>query len=137
MDEQIEQPILDEAALALIERKRAASRREQRKREDYRHQVRRQTGGASYRKAVRRLPHLERKIHRHQLNTATRRALRDQDAADNGAGELDAIKHARAGISNNFMRRRREIPLAESISWRRQKRRQLIGRRVRSRQGDQ
>ena len=134
MDEQIEQPILDEAALALIERKRATSRREQRKHEDYRHQVRRHSGGASYRKVIRRLPHLERKIHRHQLNTATRRALRDQDAADNGAGELAAIKHSRT--STDLMRWRREIPLAESIEWRREKRRRLSGRRARSRRSD-
>jgi hypothetical protein len=131
MDEQSEQPALDEAVIELIERRRAASRREQRKQLDYRHQSRRHSGGTAYRKVVRRLPHLERKIHRHHLNAATRRVLRDETAAESGAGELAALRHTRT--STNLLRWRREIPLAESIEWRLSKRRQLFGRKARKR----
>jgi hypothetical protein len=131
MDEQPEQPAIDEAVIELIERKRAASQREQRKQLDYRHQVRPATGGADYRKAVKRLPRLERKIHRRRLNVVTRRALRDEAAAETGAGELVAIRHTRT--SSKLMRWDNKIPLAEAIAFRWHKRRKLIGRKARER----
>lgn len=93
----------------LPERKQSPYRKKQL---DYKHQVRLlSSGNRGYRRALKLLPHIERRSYRRALDAATNAARRDEDAELTSADNLKTVK--RSMFSRLVSRK--AVPLREAL----------------------
>ncbi len=114
-----------EEDVKLPERKQSPFRKKQL---DYKHQVRLvSSGNRGYRKALKLLPHIERRSFRHALDAVTQAARRDDDAGLTVNDDLKTLKRS------NFTRlvTRKTLPLREALQ---RKQEHRVERATRNRQ---
>ncbi len=98
-----------EDEVVLPERKQSPFRKKQL---DYKHQVRLESSGnRGYRKALKLLPHMERRSFRHALDAATQAARRDEDARLTVKDDLKTLKRS----SFTRLVARKTLPLREVL----------------------
>ena len=103
----------------------------QKKQRDYKHESRLvSSGNRGYRKALKLLPHLERRTYRRVLNAATSAARRDEEAELTSADKIRGLKRSMFSL----MVVRKAVPLREALKARqasRQARTEQKARKVR------
>ena len=109
-NEELYDDMLEETPdIELPHRKESPYRKKQR---DYKHESRLvSSGNRGYRKALKLLPHLERRNYRHVLNAATNAAKRDEEAELTSADQIKGLKRSRFSLMLN----RKAVPLREAI----------------------
>lgn len=96
------------------------------KQRDYKHEARTlSSGNRGYRKALKLLPHLERRSYRHTLNTATKAAGGDEDAELTSADKLKTYKRSMFSRLVD----RKSVPLKDAIKARKESREARSNRR--------
>jgi hypothetical protein len=89
------------------------------KQRDYKHEVRSlSSGNRGYRKALKLLPHLERRSYRRALDAATQEARRDEEAELTSGDKLKTLKRSMFSRLVN----RKMVPLKEAIQARKDSR---------------
>ncbi|MBN9387770.1 MAG: hypothetical protein J0I20_06970 [Chloroflexi bacterium] len=89
------------------------------KQRDYKHEARSlSSGNRGYRKALKLLPHLERRSYRRALDAATKEAGRDEDAELTSADKLKTYKRSMFSRLVD----RKTVPLKEAIKARKESR---------------
>ncbi len=84
----------------------------QKKQQDYKHESRLvSSGNRGYRRALKLLPHLERRTYRRVLNAATSAARRDEEAELTSADKLRSLKRSMFSL----MIARKAVPLREAL----------------------
>lgn len=116
-NEELYDEMLDETPdVELPHRKESPYHKKQR---DYKNETRPvSSGNRGYRKALKLLPHLERRSYRHNLNAATSAARRDEDAELTSADAVKGLKRSKFSL----MMERKTVPLKEAIKARKESR---------------
>ncbi len=86
---------------------------------DYKHEARPlSSGNRGYRKALKLLPHIERRSYRRALDAATQKATRDEEAELTSGDKLKTLKRSMFSRMVN----RKAVPLKEAIQARKESR---------------
>src|SRR4051812_27467040 len=104
-----DEPTEDPTEVTLPERKMSPYRKKQL---DYKHQVRAiSSGNRGYRRALKLLPHIERRSYRRALDATTHAAALDEDAELTSADDLKVVKRSK------FSRlvERKTLPLRDAL----------------------